>query len=85
MVQDVIRSELSDSEIVVSVRGGGRALILNAVGDAVLCLCDGTRTLEDIAAFLRESLSVPAEADVAADVRTIVDELARAGLVESAP
>ena len=79
-----LRGELTDGEVVVSVRGGERALILNAMGDAVLDLCDGSRTIEDIAAFLREHLTVPAGADVARDVTAIVDELVRAGVIVAA-
>lgn len=81
LVDNVTRSELTDNEVVVSLRGGERALILNAIGDAVLDLCDGSRTVEEIAAFLRANLTVPAGADVAADVRAVVEELAQAGVV----
>lgn len=84
VAEGVIRSELTDSEIVVSVRGGERALILNAIGDAVLDLCDGTRTIEEIAAFLEANLTVPATANVVSDVHSVIDELARAGVVEAA-
>ena len=84
IAKQVVRSELTDSEIVVSLRGGNRALILNAIGDAVLDLCDGSRTVEEIAAILNDNLEVPAGADVVADVRAVVDELARAGVVVAA-
>jgi hypothetical protein len=83
LVEGVTRSELSDAEVVVSVRGGDKALIVNAIGDAVLDLCDGSRTVEEIAAFLRETLRVPDDVDVAADVRAVIDELARAGVIVS--
>jgi hypothetical protein len=84
LLEHVVRGELGDGEVVVSLPGGERALILNAVGDAVLDLCDGTRSLEDIANILREHLSVPQTADVARDVQAVVDELVRAGVVELA-
>jgi hypothetical protein len=83
LVEHVVRGELTDGEVVVSLRGGARALILNAVGDAVLDLCDGSRTIDDIAAFLRSTMSVPAEVDVARDVSNVIDELLRAGVVEA--
>jgi hypothetical protein len=83
VVDGVTRGELSAEEVVVSLRGGDRALILNAVGDAVLDLCDGSRTVGEIAAFLRDHMSVPANADVAGDVTAVIDELVRAGLVET--
>lgn len=81
-VENLIRGELTDGEVVISVAGGERALILNGIGDAVLDLCDGSRTAGDIAAFLRQTLAVPAEIDVARDVAAVLDELRRAGVVE---
>jgi hypothetical protein len=83
LVDDVVRGELTDNEVVVSVRGGQRALILNALGDAVLDLCDGSRTLDEIAAFVRETLAVPAAIDVSGDIASVIDELVRAGVVEA--
>ncbi len=81
IVEGVVRGELSESEVVVSLRGGERALILNIVADAVLDLCDGSRTIDDIAAFLRDNMETPPDADVTRDVRAVVDELTRAGVV----
>ena len=83
LVDQVVRGDLTDGEVVVSLRGGERALILNAVGDAVLDLCDGSRTIDEIAAFVLENMTVPAGADVSRDVRAVVDELVRAGVVEA--
>jgi hypothetical protein len=83
LVGSVVRGELDDGEVVLSVRGGERALILNAVADVVADLCDGTRTPEDIAGFLRETLKVPPDADVLRDVRAVLDELGRAGMLEA--
>ncbi|HEY6077661.1 MAG TPA: PqqD family protein [Polyangiaceae bacterium] len=71
-----------DGEVVVSVGKQERALILNAMADAVLELCDGSRSVGDIAAFIRETLAVPAGANVEADVAAVLDELERAGIVE---
>lgn len=82
IVDGVVRGELSDSEIVVSLRNGERALILNTVADVVLELCDGSRTIDEIAAFLRANMETPPDADVSRDVRAVVDELTRAGVVE---
>jgi len=83
IADNIVRGELTDGEVVVSLRGGERALILNAVGDAVLDLCDGSRTVEEIATFLRDNLSVPADIDVSRDVTAVVDELVRAGVIEA--
>jgi hypothetical protein len=84
LVEEIIRGELTDGEVVVSLRGGERALILNAVGDVVLDLCDGSRTVDEIAAFVRENMSVPPDVDVSGDVAAVLDELERAGLIEAA-
>jgi len=81
IVEGVVRGELSDSEVVVSLRGGERALILNVVADAVLDLCDGSHTIDEIAEFLRANMTTPPEADVIGDVRAVVDELTRAGVI----
>ena len=82
-VANVIRGELPDGEVVVSVTGGTQALILNSVADAVLVLCDGSRTLTEIADFVRQTLPVPADADVAKDIDNVLDQLQRAGVIEA--
>jgi predicted amino acid-binding ACT domain protein len=82
LVSSAVRGELPDGEVVVSVAGGDQALILNSVADAVLELCDGTHTIEQIAQFVRETLHVPVEIDVAADIDAVLKELTRAGVVE---
>jgi coenzyme PQQ synthesis protein D (PqqD) len=81
-VDNLIRGELTDGEVVISIGGGERALILNAMGDAVLELCDGSRTAADIAALMRDVLAVPKDVDVTRDVSVLIDELLRAGVVE---
>jgi hypothetical protein len=83
VVAGVVRGELTDGETVISLRGGARALIVNAVGDAIVDLCDGSRTIEDIATIIRETMTVPADADVTHDVQRLVDELSRAGVIEA--
>ena len=83
LVSGAVRGELTNGEVVISVNGGERALILNAVGDVVVELCDGSRTVGEIAAFLRDNLEVPRDADVVRDVSAVIDELTRAGLIEA--
>lgn len=84
VVSGLVRGALTDDETVISLRGGSKALIVNAIGDAILDLCDGSRTIEDIAAIVRETMTVPADADVSRDVTRLVDELVRAGVIEAA-
>lgn len=83
LVPNVVRGELPDGEVVVSVPGGTQALILNAVADVLLELCDGSRTLGEIADFIRTTLTVPADADVVADVSSVLLQLQRAGVIEA--
>lgn len=84
LVANVVRGELPDGEVVVSVPGGTQALILNNVADAVLELCDGSRTLAEIAEFIRTTVTVPADADVVADISSVLTQLQRAGVIEAA-
>jgi hypothetical protein len=79
----VTRGELTDGEVVISVAGGNQAVILNAIGDAVFELCDGSRTVAEIAGFLKATLQVPEGVDVGRDVGAVLDELVRAGLIEA--
>ena len=81
-VANLVRGELPDGEVVVSLAGGDRALILNSVADAVLELCDGARTIDEIAQFVRDTLHVSAETDVARDIAAVVEQLSQAGIVE---
>jgi hypothetical protein len=80
--KNLVRGELPDGEVVVSVPGAATALILNSVADAVLELCDGSRTIDQIAQFVRETVSVPQEADVVSDISAVIDQLASAGVIE---
>jgi hypothetical protein len=82
VAKNLVRGELPDGEVVVSIAGGDTALILNSVADAVLELCDGSRTIDEIAQFVRETVAVPVEVDVAHDIAAVVDELSRAGVIE---
>ena len=82
VANNLVRGELPNGEVVVSIGGGHTALILNSVADAVLELCDGSRTIDEIAQFVHETVTVPADADVARDIAAVVDQLARAGVIE---
>lgn len=79
----VIRGELPDGEVVLSLEGGNQALIVNSIADAVLGLCDGSHTVAEIASFVRDTISVPAGVDVDADISKVIAELAKAGLIEA--
>jgi hypothetical protein len=80
-VATLVRADLPDGESVVRAAGGSSAVILNATADAVLSLCDGVRTVSEIAEFLRVHLAVPASVDLSGDVERVLAELVAAGLV----
>lgn len=58
-----------------------RGLVLNASAAEIVKLCDGTRSLEEIAEALAASSGAPLER-VASDVRALVARLAEKRLVE---
>jgi pyrroloquinoline quinone biosynthesis protein D len=58
-----------------------RGLVLNASAAAILQLCDGTRTIDDIATTLSTSTNTPRDR-VEADVRDLLARLGDKGLVE---
>jgi Coenzyme PQQ synthesis protein D (PqqD) len=83
LVKNVVRGELPDGEVVLSLEGGNEALIVNSIADAVLVLCDGDHTVPEIAKFVRDTVHVPDGADVDDDIAKIIAQLTRAGLIEA--
>jgi hypothetical protein len=83
LVKNVVRGELPDGEVVLSVDGGNEAVIVNSVADAILALCDGSHTIPEIAQFVRDTVHVPDGTDVVGDITAILAQLARAGLIEA--
>ena len=55
-----------------------KAIYLNGTAALVWKLCDGTRTVDDIAALLTENFSEP---HVAHDVRQAIETLVREGIL----
>ncbi len=80
----VVLADLPEGELVAQAAGGATAVILDPVGGAVIELCDGRRTIPEIAAFVCQSLSVDDLGRVEADVARLVDDLLAAGLLEAA-
>jgi pyrroloquinoline quinone biosynthesis protein D len=58
-----------------------RGLVLNASAAAIVQLCDGTRTIEEIVAALADGADAPRER-VDGDVRSLIARLSDKGLVE---
>ncbi len=82
--EGVVLADLPEGELVAQVAGGATAVILDPVGGAVIELCDGRRTVPEIAKFVCETLPVDDPGRVEADIARLVDELLAAGLVEPA-
>jgi hypothetical protein len=78
----VTRKALAGDEEVLMSPDGAKALIVNATGAVVVELCDGTRSPEDIAAFIAEHTPSAPIGTVQPDVERIIGELEAAGLLE---
>jgi len=74
---DFLVQEMQE-EILLYKGGSHKAIYLNGSAALVWKLCDGTRTVDDIAALLSENFS---EARVAHDVRQAIETLVREGIV----
>lgn len=70
------RDQVRDRDVLLYPEG---ALVLNETAAAVLALCDGVRTIDDIAAALSERYG---GADVRDDVAELVAGVAEQGLMD---
>ena len=80
-----LSQDFEDGTIAVLDPTGERVLLLNPTGAAVWALCDGTRTVDDIAAFVHAHTSGAALEQVRGDVESLLGELGQAGLLGSEP
>jgi hypothetical protein len=78
----VIEYPLGESEVMLFAEGRQVVHTLNASAWAVWELCDGSRTVRDIAAELGAVVRRPA-GDLVADVTTTVQQLGALGLVDA--
>lgn len=76
----VLRQQASGTAVLLRL-DGGMYYTLNGVGERVWDLCDGTRTVPELASAVAEEFDAPAER-IAADVTELVEELAAEGLVD---
>ena len=80
----LVREELAGMDEVIYLDEETAAnFALNATAAAVLELCDGSRTADEIAALIAEVTHAPLD-DVVKDVRMILLEFAGYGLIEPA-
>ncbi len=80
----LVLADLPEGEVVAQAAGGATAIILDPVAGAVVELCDGRRTVPEIAAFLCETLPGTDRSQVENDVARLVGELLVAGVLEEA-
>lgn len=73
---------MADDSLLVLRADGTEALLLNVTGGVVWELCDGTRTTDDIAAFVSSTVRAPEPDRVRQDVAALLLRLAQAGLIE---
>jgi pyrroloquinoline quinone biosynthesis protein D len=76
---DFLAEEMQE-EILLYKGGSHKAIYLNETAALVWKLCDGTRTVDDIAAVLTENFSEP---HVAHDVRQAIETLVREGILSA--
>lgn len=73
--RDLVVGDLNDDQETVIVEPAtGRAVSLNTTAAAVWFLCNGERTIGEIAAAIREVYPATPAANVEADVRKILDD-----------
>lgn len=84
----LIREDLAivelDGEAVIYDEATADLHHLNPTATLVLWLCDGSATIAESVAEMAEAYGVPAS-DIEAEIRGVVDEFGRRGLLQGAP
>jgi len=78
--EGVFRQEL-DSEAVLYHSATGKIHILNPTAERIWDLCDGSHSLEDMEAAIRQSFQIPDETPVAEDIAETLGNFVSNGLV----
>jgi hypothetical protein len=81
-LSSVTFEELPDDEIVLVNPDRSVSLILNPMGNAIWELCDGSRSIEEITAFVCETLSGANFDRVSEDIATLVKKLVDVGMAQ---
>jgi hypothetical protein len=76
-----ISQDFADGTIAVLDPTGERVVMLNTTGAAVWTLCDGARTVDEIASFIQAHTAGATLDQVRADVQALLGELGGAGLL----
>ncbi len=83
-VAGVTRREVGGGECVLLSADAARAVVLNPLGAVVWDLCDGARSEREISGVIAGRFADEPASRIEGDVRALVAELGRAGLVEDA-
>ena len=79
--QDIITKVVGNETILYS--SGKRVIhVLNHTAKLVWELCDGSHSIEDMERAMRAKFSFSAECDVEKDVREMLDDFAKTGVLE---
>ncbi len=70
-----LSARAAGSDVLLSDTDSGQVHFLNATAAVVWNCCDGHTDLDGCVRRLRETFAIPAEADVAADVRAVLADL----------
>jgi len=77
--QNILKQEAAGTVVLLNM-DDGRYFALDGVGGRVWDLCDGSRTLSEIAAILAEEFEAPAET-IERDLAELMNDLANEELV----
>lgn len=75
--------QVLDSEAVLYHSATGKIHILNQTAERIWDLCDGSHSLEDMEAAIRQSFQIPDETSVAEDVAETVAQFVSNGLISA--
>lgn len=76
-----LTARAAGEDTLLSDPGDGKVHFLNATAALVWQCCDGRTSLDNCVRLLRETFTIPPEADVAADVRAVLADLEQRGLL----
>jgi hypothetical protein len=80
--EDVIYRQLNEAESILYDLETGCLHVLNSTAMLIWEACDGTHTLEDMVAVIKEQYATTDSRDVAKDVQVTLDTFAVQGLLQ---
>ena len=83
--RDDVKARKLGSEWMLYDDRSGSVHIINETAAKVWELCDGTRTVEEMAAALAEQYRTPPDANVPQDVAAVIESFAEKDVLQSSP